>query len=298
MLNRILLALALLVSVVSVAIGAPLTPAQLVTDIKTQFPTNGIGGITAGNLRSVTTDMVNSGSAIGVNTQSSTSYLVQNGDQKQVIRFTNSGAVAVSLPQASLNSQFISGWWADVINNGSGTVTITPSVSTIDGSSSFALASNQGIRVYTNGTNYFVFRGATNNISGGTIDNAVIGGVTPAAGKFTFVGGSLAGGLTAVGSTRADALALTAQQNRVTTAASSAVGVVLPAAATVGAGNAVRVYNDGPSNAFHVYAAGTDTIDGTAGSTGVSVTNAFYCDYLALTASTFASFRTAFTRST
>ena len=140
--------------------------------------------------------------------------------------------------------------------------------------------------------------GATVAITGGTIDNAVIGGVTPAAGKFTFVGGSLAGGLTAVGSTRADALALTAQQNRVTTAASSAVGVVLPAAATVGAGNAVRVYNDGPSNAFHVYAAGTDTIDGTAGSTGVSVTNAFYCDYLALTASTFASFRTAFTRST
>lgn len=135
-------------------------------------------------------------------------------------------------------------------------------------------------------------------VTGGTINGATIGQTTPAAGKFTFVGGSFANALTAVGTNVGTALALTAQGNRVTTAASTAVGVVLPAAATVGVGNAVRVYNDGPSNSFHVYGAGSDTIDATAGSTGVVLTNAFYSDYLVTAAGAFISFRNAVTRST
>ena len=113
-----------------------------------------------------------------------------------------------------------------------------------------------------------------------------------------FIHGSYAGGLVAVGTNRGNSLALTAQVNRVITAASAAVGVTLPASATVGVGGACRVYNDGPSNAFHIYAAGSDTIDGAAGTTGVSLTNAFYCDFLVDTAGAFLSFRTAFARST
>src|SRR5688572_29662063 len=102
-----------------------------------------------------------------------------------------------------------------------------------------------------------------------------------------FSGGSIGVGLTAVGTDRASALALTKQTNIVATAASAAVGVTLPAAATVGVGNWVDVYNDGPSNAFHVYAAGSDTIDGTAGATGKNLTNAFWCRYLVTAALTF-----------
>ena len=112
-----------------------------------------------------------------------------------------------------------------------------------------------------------------------------------------FNGQSLAAGLTAVGTDRASALALTKGTNIVATAASSAVGVVLPSAATVGVGNWVDVYNDGPSNAFHVYAAGSDTIDGTAGATGKNLTNAFWCRYLVTAALTFVSFRSPITRS-
>lgn len=113
----------------------------------------------------------------------------------------------------------------------------------------------------------------------------------------TFLRVSIASGLTAVGSSRADALVLTAQENIVATAASAAVGVVLPSAAAVGIGGKCRVYNDGPANAFHVYAAGSDTIDGTAGATGKNLTNAFYCDYLVTAANTFVSYRQAITRS-
>jgi hypothetical protein len=47
----------------------------------------------------------------------------------------------------------------DVQNRGAGTVTITPTTSTIDGAASIALTQNQGIRVVSDGTNYFTMRG-------------------------------------------------------------------------------------------------------------------------------------------
>lgn len=111
------------------------------------------------------------------------------------------------------------------------------------------------------------------------------------------VTGGIAIGLTAVGTSRSNALALVKKQNIVATAASSAVGVVLPAASAVGIGNWVDVYNDGPANSFHVYAAGSDTIDGAAGSTGVVLTNAFWCRYLVSDTGKFVSYRSAITRS-
>jgi hypothetical protein len=137
---------------------------------------------------------------------------------------------------------------------------------------------------------------STPTITGGTIDGATVGVTVPAVGAFTFVRGSLAVALTATGTTRTDALALTVQTNQVTVGATT-TGVVLPASATVGVGGFCRVYND-VANSFHVYAAGSDTIDGTAGSTGKVLTNAFYCDYVVSAAGAFLSFRTAFARST
>jgi hypothetical protein len=139
--------------------------------------------------------------------------------------------------------------------------------------------------------------GASVAITGGTIDGATIGGTTPEPGTFTFARQSYAGGLVAVGTSRTNALVLTAATNRVITAASAAVGVVLPASATVGVGGTVVVINDGPANAFHVYAAGSDTIDAAAGSTGVDLTNAFQCVYQVDVAGAFISYRSAVTRS-
>lgn len=86
---------------------------------------------------------------------------------------------------------------------------------------------------------------------------------------------SAVGGLTAAGTTRADALALTSQLNNVETAAAS-TGVVLPAAVV---GQIITVFNNG-ANPIKVYAAGSDTIDGTAGSTGVTLTNALRCAFI------------------
>jgi hypothetical protein len=90
---------------------------------------------------------------------------------------------------------------------------------------------------------------------------------------------STATGLTAAGTNQATALALTKAINVITTAAAS-TGVSLPSAATVGIGGFVVIFNGGAS-AIKVYGAvgSSDTIDGVAAATGVTLTNALRCEY-------------------
>ena len=126
--------------------------------------------------------------------------------------------------------------------------------------------------------------------SGGSISGAiaVTGSISATAnlsGKF--IQGSVGNALSGAGTTRADATALTNSINNVTTMAAS-TGVVLPASASVGVGGSVIVFNGG-ANVGKVYAAGSDTIDGTAGTTGVSLTNAKRCAYILVAANTFLS---------
>lgn len=124
--------------------------------------------------------------------------------------------------------------------------------------------------------------------------NGAVGGVTPAAGTFTTVSASgnvgtsaylnrsSATALTAAGTTRADALQLAKEINVVGTAAAN-TGVILPAGATAGVGARVVVFNDG-ANPIKVYGSGTDTIDGVAAATGVTLTNALRCEFMQVAA--------------
>lgn len=73
--------------------------------------------------------------------------------------------------------------------------------------------------------------------------------------------------LVALGSTRADALALTATYNRIGTAGSAGLGVVLKALAPF---SLAIIFNDG-ANAIKVYAPSTDYIDAVAGATGITL---------------------------
>jgi len=103
----------------------------------------------------------------------------------------------------------------------------------------------------------------------------------------TFVRGSVGNALTAAGTNRANSLALTNAINNITTAAAS-TGVTLPASASVGIGGTVTVFNAGAS-ATQVYGAGSDTIDGVAGATGVPLTNAKRAIFICVAANTFIS---------
>lgn len=120
------------------------------------------------------------------------------------------------------------------------------------------------------------FAGTTAAVYTGTF-NGVVGDTTPAAANFTYARESVADALTAAGTDRATGLQLAAQMNVVSTAAAS-TGVVLPSATAVGAGGSVIVFNDGASP-IKVYATGSETIDGTAGATGVTLTNALRCEF-------------------
>lgn len=105
-----------------------------------------------------------------VNAQTGTTYTVLNSDSRKLVTFTNAGAIAVTLPQAGASSAFLSGWFAMVQNRGIGTATITPTTSTIDGAASLPLTTNQGVVIFSNGSNYFTMRGVGSAGGAGTDD--------------------------------------------------------------------------------------------------------------------------------
>lgn len=103
-------------------------------------------------------------------------------------------------------------------------------------------------------------------ITGGTISgltSLVTTGNITAGG---YVLRSVGNALTAAGTTRADALQLNREINNVTTTASG-TGVVLPVGVV---GMQIVIDNNG-ANTLAVYANGSETINGTAGATGVTM---------------------------
>lgn len=91
------------------------------------------------------------------NNTATTDTLV-TGDGGTVVTESNAAAVAVSLAQAGTTG-FASGWYVTSKNLGAGTVTITPTASTIDGAASLTLTTNQSVDIYSNGTNYITLPG-------------------------------------------------------------------------------------------------------------------------------------------
>jgi len=96
-----------------------------------------------------------------VNSQTGTSYTVVDGDRAKLVTLSNASPVAVSLPQAGASSQFQAGWFCDIENRGPLPALITPTTSTIDGATSFSLGVNQGVRIASNGSDYFTQRGGS-----------------------------------------------------------------------------------------------------------------------------------------
>jgi len=111
-------------------------------------------------------------------------------------------------------------------------------------------------------------------INGGTIENS--------AGFVLFSSASI----TPAGTALANATPITTQNTELGTAPSTA-GVALAASANV-QGVPLLLINAGTA-AVHVYGAGGDTIDGTAGTTGVTLTNAHRCFFTSFAAGAFVS---------
>lgn len=104
-----------------------------------------------------------------VNAQTGTTYTVLNTDcdpqGRKIVTFNNAASVAVTLPQAGASGQFLTGCVINVENIGLGTVTITPTTSTIANQTSVAILGGTSAAIYNdaNGSttgNYWVSVGA------------------------------------------------------------------------------------------------------------------------------------------
>jgi hypothetical protein len=95
---------------------------------------------------------------IATNSQTGSSYSVTASDCGKLLSLSSSGSIAVGLPQAGATG-LESGCWIDVQNTGSGSATFTATSTLIDGGTAFSLASNQGLRLVSDGTAYFTQRG-------------------------------------------------------------------------------------------------------------------------------------------
>lgn len=147
--------------------GLPLTtgvtgnlPLSNIATIATQtILGNGSGSTAAPVALTLTGNLVATATGLGtsqpLNAQVGTSYAMLSGDAGKLVTFSNAGAVAVSLSQAT-TAGFTAGYSFDAQNLGAGTVTITPATSTINAASTLTIATNRGCTVTSDGTNFQV----------------------------------------------------------------------------------------------------------------------------------------------
>lgn len=139
-------------------------------------PTPGTGTFTVG-----TTNVINAQAG-------STSYTVVVADMGKTITHNTGSAVAVTLPQAGTTG-FETGKSFTDFNLGAGTVTITPTTSTINGAATIALAQNQAVYITSDGTNYIGVISAITSGSG-TVASGTVGQLPYYASSGTTVSGS------------------------------------------------------------------------------------------------------------
>lgn len=128
--------------------GAPMTWTNAGAGSVTSVATG--AGLTGGT---ITTSGTISATAL-INAQTGTSYTILSTDAAKLVTFSNGASVAVTLPQAT--GSFTTGFAFGVQNKGAGTVTITPTTSTINGAASLAVPTDRGCWITSDGTNWQV----------------------------------------------------------------------------------------------------------------------------------------------
>jgi hypothetical protein len=180
------------------------TKTQLTTDITTNWADNSSGLITPLIARQTLLNAVVSyQQAPRVNAQTGTTYTVVADDYGKLVTFSNTSAVAVTVPQATTTFATFSFF---TCNKNTGTVTFTPTTSTVNGNATFVSTIGQCSLWVSDGTNWqaMTFPSGTNSNGGQkapTVQNLTTGTdqtyTTPAGDtwiEITLVGGGGGGG--------------------------------------------------------------------------------------------------------
>lgn len=106
-----------------------------------------------------------------VNAQTGTTYTLLPGDRGKLVSISNASAHTLTLPDPAATAGFTAEYWLDLQCVGAGGVTLSPAAAkTIDGAASLAITQAQGLRLYTDGVNWFTMRGmATGGGGGGSV---------------------------------------------------------------------------------------------------------------------------------
>ncbi len=108
-----------------------------------------------------------------VNPQVGATYALLAGDCGKSVLGTRAGVMAWSIAQAG-SAGFPAGYFVDLQNDGTGTLTLTPATSTVDSISTLTLQPGQGVRLISDGANYFTALRGIGGI-GGSISTGQVG---------------------------------------------------------------------------------------------------------------------------
>lgn len=157
-----------------------------------------VTSVTAGACLTATPNpVVGAGTIAGtyvLNPQTGTTYTIDATDACKLVTFSNGSPVAVTLPQAT--GSFGAGYSFDVENLGAGTVTVTPTTSTINGAASLQITQNRGCTIVSDGTNYQVSACTALVSAGGS--GTVNSGTTPGVAYYATTGTAVSDGTSAL----------------------------------------------------------------------------------------------------
>ena len=130
-----------------------------------------------------------------------TTDTIAAGDAITGVKYGNASAVAVTLPAAT-SAGFTSGFSLPIWNTGAGSVTITPTTSTINGAATLVIPQNAAAIIYSDGTNYLLDLTGSSNLvyfypnndnTSVKLGNGAAGGATTTTNGFSVVIGYNAG---------------------------------------------------------------------------------------------------------
>lgn len=161
------------------------TQSSLDAEINANLPSTNRNVVAAAQLRTTLHDMNAASPLTQVNAQTGTSYTFAPADYNQLVTFNNAGAVAVALPPAT--GRFAT-WKTYVRNIGAGTVTVTPTGSTINGNATLAIPQSGSVLIVSDGINYQTFSAS------------IVNNFSQLAGNYTLAQGPTIGANTVLGS--------------------------------------------------------------------------------------------------